>query len=74
MSNTAEIMDAGFSYLIEKLGIVDAERFVALIKRENFDYTIWRREYFDKLNLEQLSAEAKEYAKNHPHEGNGIRL
>ena len=74
MNNAVEIIDMGFACLVEKLGIVDAERFVAMIKRDNFDYTIWRREYFDKMDLEQISTEAVEYAQNHPHKGKGIRV
>lgn len=74
MNSTVELMDAGFACLVEKLGIVDAERFVAMIKRDSFDYTLWRREYFDKMDLDQVSEEAAAYSKNHPHKGNGIRV
>ena len=74
MDRTVEIMDAGFACLVEKLGVVDAERFVATIKRDSFDYTIWRREYFEKMDLEQVSAEAAAYALNHPHKGKGNRI
>lgn len=74
MSSAVEIMDAGFACLVEKLGVVDAERFVAMIKRDSFDYTIWRRDYFDKMNLDQISTEAAAYAQNHPHSGRGIRV
>ena len=74
MNNAVEIIDMGFACLVEKLGIVDAERFVAMIKRDNFDYTIWRREYFDKMDLDQVSVEAVTYAQNHPHKGKGIRV
>ena len=74
MNSTVEIMDIGFACLVEKLGVVDAERFVAMIKRDSFDYTIWRREYFDKMDLEQISTEAAAYAQRHPHEGKGIRV
>ena len=73
MNSAVEIMDTGFACLVEKLGIVGAERFVAMIKRDSFDYTIWRREYFDKMDLEQLSTEATSYAQSHPHKGKGIR-
>ena len=66
MNSAVEIMDTGFACLVEKLGIVDAERFVAMIKRDSFDYTIWRREYFDKMNIEQISAEAAAYVQSHP--------
>lgn len=74
MNSAVELMDAGFECLVERLGFVDAERFVAMIKRDSFDYTLWRRGYFDKLDLDQVSEEASAYAKNHPHKGNGIRV
>lgn len=74
MNSAVELMDAGFGCLVENLGVVDAERFVAMIKRDSFDYTIWRREYFDNMDLNQVSEEAAAYAKSHPHRGNGIRV
>lgn len=42
--------------------------------RDSFDYTLWRREYFDKMDLNQVSEEAFDYAKSHPHNGKGIRV
>lgn len=33
----------GMEILIKNLGYVDAERFVALMNREPFDYTKWRQ-------------------------------
>ena len=74
MNNAVEIMDTGFACLVERLGVVDAERFVAMIKRDSFDYTIWRREYFDKMDLEQISMEAAAYVQDHPHKGKGVRV
>ncbi len=40
MNSAVEIMDIGFACLVEKLGVVNAERFIAMIKRDSFDYTI----------------------------------
>lgn len=74
MNSAVELMDMGFACLVEKLGIVDAERFIAMIKRDSFDYTLWRREYFDGMTLEQVSEEAAAYAKSHPHNGKGIKV
>lgn len=74
MHSAVELMDTGFACLVEKLGIVDAERFVAMIKRDSFDYTLWRREYFDDMTLKQVSEEAAAYAKSHPHKGKGIKV
>lgn len=70
--NTAEIMDTGFSCLVEKMGIINAERFIALIKSESFDYTVWQREYFDKMKPGQIWEEAVEYEKTHPHKGKAV--
>lgn len=74
MSTAMEIMDIGFASLVEKLGVVDAERFIAMVKRDNFDYTVWRRSYFDKMDLAQVSKEATAYAKKYPHNGKGIHI
>ena len=74
MNSAVELMDAGFACLVEKLGVIDAERFVAMIKRDSFDYTLWRREYFDKMSLDQVSEEAAVYAQTYPHKGKGIRV
>lgn len=74
MYSTIEIMDMGLECLVEKLGIINAEHFIATIKRENFDYTTWQRKYFDKMPLGEISKEAKEYAEKHPHKGRGKRI
>lgn len=48
-----QIRMEGMQALIAALGNVDAERFVALMNSEPFDYTDWRRE---GLSLENMSA------------------
>ena len=56
---------AGMKILSEKLGIVDAERFISLISRENFDYTKWREKNLNQnISIRELSRQATEYAKN----------
>ena len=54
----------GMNALIEKLGRVDAERFVSIVIREQFDYTIWQKELFKGLELKELSKKAMESIKN----------
>ena len=51
MRTDSVVRTEGMGALLEKLGRVDAERFVALILREPFDYTAWR----ENLNLEDVS-------------------
>ena len=71
MNNAVEILDQGFACLVENLGVVDAEHFIALIIRDNFDYTVWQREYFDKMQPGEFTANAAAYAKSHPYTGKG---
>lgn len=74
MYNTVEIMDIGMECLVEKLGIVMAEQFIAAVKRENFDYTEWQRIYFDKLPKGQFMSSAVEYARENPYMGNATQI
>jgi len=64
MQTDNSIRLAGMKILSEKLGIVDAERFISLISRENFDYTKWREENLNQnISVRELSKQATEYAK-----------
>ena len=56
------IRQEGMTALLEKLGMVDAERFISLIIREPFDYTKWRADLFDGMSVEQLAQKANEYS------------
>ena len=66
MSSTAEIMDVGMTCLIERLGIVDAERFVSILIREKSDYTRWRQRYFGNITSDEFHAAALSYGKDNP--------
>jgi hypothetical protein len=50
--------------LAQHLGIVEAERFVALIQREPFDYTEWRQNLFDDIPLEKFLENARLYSES----------
>jgi hypothetical protein len=56
-----ELKINGLELLAEKLGWVEAERFIALILREPFDYTSWRSNLFEDLSIEELSNKAMEH-------------
>jgi len=40
---TDAIMSSGMKCLVEKLGTVEAEMFISIIRENTFDYTEWRR-------------------------------
>ena len=72
--NKMEIYSRGMRVLRELLGIVDAEEFIALVKSEQFDYTVWQRKHFDEKTPEQISQEARDYTKKHPYKGDPATL
>lgn len=69
MGNTVEILDQGFACLVDHMGVIDAEYFISLIKRDDFDYTVWQREYFDKMESGEFAAKASAYADRHRFSG-----
>lgn len=44
--------------LVRTLGLVDAERFISIIKRDTFDYTEWRRGMWNDMTIEEIYTEA----------------
>ena len=58
MKTDSEIKMSGFEILNHNLGMVETERFIALIQRERFDYTKWREDLFNGLSGEEISKRA----------------
>ena len=57
MSDTV-LLNTGMRVLVEKLGNVDAEKFISLIIREPFDYTKWQRTLYEGMSINEISARA----------------
>jgi hypothetical protein len=58
MMTDTELRLQGITVLARVLGTVEAERFVALIQREPFDYTKWRQDQWNDLSIEEISSRA----------------
>lgn len=58
MLTDTEIKLQGVQALMASLGKVNAERFVALIQREPFDYTAWQRKLWNDQSVEEISRNA----------------
>jgi hypothetical protein len=58
MITDTEIKATGFRALIAALGDVQAEKFIALIQREPFDYTQWQRALWPDKSVEEISQAA----------------
>ncbi len=69
MITDTEIKIKGVQALTNMLGEVDAERFVALIQREPFDYTKWQRTLWDNMTVEEISKKAMKSYKERNYSG-----
>ncbi len=58
MITDTEIKTRGLQVLTQHLGNIEAERFIALIQREPFDYTKWRQDMDEELGIEEISRRA----------------
>ena len=63
MKTETEIRAAGMAALIDALGTVEAERFIAAVSRDRFDYTEWRRAGLPATTVDELSEAAMRTAR-----------
>lgn len=61
MMNDTLLKNKGVNVLVENLGRVEAERFIALIMKEPLDYTKWQRNLFEGMSVKELSRAAMEF-------------
>ena len=66
MMTDMEIQTKGMRILSDRLGLVEAERFVSFIQREAFDYTAWRVSNLPAGTVDEISAAAMAARKNEP--------
>ena len=55
------VLKEGRNALKEKLGLVDSERFINLIIRENFNYTEWQKDLWNEKSVREIHEEAKNF-------------
>ncbi len=64
MITDTEVRVKGVQALTKSLGSVMAERFIALIQREPFDYTKWQRTLWEDQSVEEISRAAMKIYEN----------
>jgi len=64
MRTDTELKIQAFDFLNQQFGLVETERFIALMQREKFDYTTWRQTLFAELTGEEISRQAMVFSKN----------
>jgi len=55
MISDTELKINGYKILTEKLGEAMAERFIALLQRDKFDYTKWQKDLWKEKSVKELS-------------------
>ena len=66
ITGTLELIERGMKCLSEGLGDVEAEQFIAALKREKFNYTEWQRDYFSSMSAEEFNSAAVSYENENP--------
>lgn len=64
-----ELYSQGMKVLRDFFGIVNAEAFIALVKNEKYDYTEWRRGFYDKMTPDEYFEDVREFLKTNPYKG-----
>jgi hypothetical protein len=59
MKTDTQIRSEGMMALIDRLGPVEATRFMTLVQREGFDYTRWRQDLFEGKTVDQIADMAR---------------
>jgi hypothetical protein len=59
-----EIRSTGLRALINALGEVQAQKFIALIQRQPFDYTEWQRSLWPDKSIQEISTAAMDARKH----------
>ncbi len=72
--STSELLKNGMKCLTEKLGLINAEKFISIIIKEKFDYTKWQETYFNNIDSEQFDKELLKYSEENPHRGKAKKI
>ncbi len=58
MKTDAELRMQGMQTLITAMGLVEAERFLAAVSKDRFNYTEWRRSGLPELTIDAIAQQA----------------
>jgi len=71
LKNEEIIMKKGMDCLNKNLGVIEIEMFISAIMKSAYDYTQWRKEYFENAYKERNGSQLENFlnaaADNDPH-------
>ena len=71
---TTEVLNRGMRCLLEKMGVVETEKFISIVIREQFDYTKWQKDYFDSKTPDEINREALDFNAVNPYKGTAKKV
>lgn len=69
MKSDIQLRSDAMQLLRKQLGLVESERFIALIARETFDYTRWRQNQWTDATVAQLAEQSRQLRRKAIDEG-----
>ena len=72
--NNIALVSRCMDILCSQVGIVDAERFIYIMRSEAFDYTKWQRDYYDNISPDELNAAVDRFSAEHEFKGSKANI
>ncbi|MCC7335106.1 MAG: hypothetical protein IT422_08415 [Pirellulaceae bacterium] len=69
MKSDIQLRSDAMQLLRKQLGLVESERFIALIARETFDYTRWRQNQWTDATVAELAEQSRQLRRKAIDEG-----
>ena len=72
--NNIALVSRCMDILCSQVGIVDAERFIFIMRSEAFDYTKWQRDHYDNVSPDELNAAVDRFSAEHEFKGSKANI
>ncbi len=73
MRTDTEIIYDAYNLLTSAMDILEIERFIMLVKRDNFDYSEWRKDLWENLSIEELTEKAMDFSRKKRNAKNSLQ-
>lgn len=72
--NNIALVSRCMDILCSQVGIVDAERFIYIMRSEAFDYTKWQRDHYDNISPDELNAAVDRFSAENEFKGSKAKV
>ena len=72
--NNIALVSRCMDILCSQVGIVDAERFIYIMRSEAFDYTKWQRDHYDNISPDEFNAAVDGFSEENEFKGSKAKI